>query len=100
MSASMGQTAPASNILYLPGCASAPVQNLPRRGRLPKAVPKLQDVRQERQSLRQRIAEIEERIYRAKCTCQGVEIMVVLAQEELQALQALLKPASKARGAA
>ena len=85
------------NVIYLPGCAPAPVQNR-RRGRLPGAVTKLQTVRQERDKLRQRIAEIEERISRAKSTCQAVEIMVVLAQEELQAMQALLTPPAKTRG--
>lgn len=87
------------NVIYLPGCAPEPVQNR-RRGRLPGAVTKLQTVRQERDKVRQRMADIEKRIRDAESTCRGLEIMVGMAHKELEALQALLNPPAKTRGAA
>lgn len=85
------------NVIYLPGCAPAPVQNR-RRGRLPGAVTKLETVRQERQSLRQRIADIEARIRDAERTCSAMETVLTIAHDQVLTLQALLTPPAKTRG--
>lgn len=85
------------NVIYLPCCALEPVQNR-KRGRLPGAVTKLQTVRQERDKLRQRMADIEARMRYVECACNAMEVTLAFAQEELQAMQALLTPPAKTRG--
>lgn len=85
------------NVIYLPSCAPEPVQNR-RLGRLPGAVTKLQTVRQERDKLRQRMADIEKRIRGAESICRGMEFIMGVAHKELEALQALLTPPAKTRG--